>query len=198
MAWYDVDFACGHTGSIQLYGNDERRKNRIEYLEQFGICPTCYKKEQEAAREKKCAENNSMNDAGYLTVTFYLSEQYIDKPHSVQSVQIAAVKMQGSPKQISWAVDKKIELCKRIIEHNLISATDSMDELLKNAASFDPKLDTFQAIVDWTVDNLPLPVLKKALETESASKIIGTNLIAEYEKECWENYEKECRENAKK
>ena len=44
---YEVDFSCGHTGKVELYGKSEDRNKRIKYLEKYGICPECYKEQIE-------------------------------------------------------------------------------------------------------------------------------------------------------
>ena len=43
MAWYDITYACGHTGREQLYGKNEERERRLRYLEGC-MCPECEKK----------------------------------------------------------------------------------------------------------------------------------------------------------
>lgn len=44
MAWYDVNYSCGHSGKIQLIGPGRDRENRLAWLERDGLCPDCYKK----------------------------------------------------------------------------------------------------------------------------------------------------------
>lgn len=45
MAKYDIKYSCGHTGRIELYGKTCDREGKIEYLEKYGNCPDCYRKQ---------------------------------------------------------------------------------------------------------------------------------------------------------
>lgn len=42
MAKYTINYSCGHTGELQLYGKYKDRENKIEWLEREGLCPECY------------------------------------------------------------------------------------------------------------------------------------------------------------
>jgi len=51
MAWYEVNYSCGHSDRIQLYGKHTEREKRIKYLEGT-LCPDCYwKKIQEETKQ---------------------------------------------------------------------------------------------------------------------------------------------------
>lgn len=43
MAKYSVDFSCGHTAQVELFGPHKARYERIDWLEAKGLCPDCYK-----------------------------------------------------------------------------------------------------------------------------------------------------------
>lgn len=47
MAKYDIKYSCGHTGRIELFGKTCDRERKIEYLEKYGNCPDCYRKQVE-------------------------------------------------------------------------------------------------------------------------------------------------------
>ena len=56
MAKYEVNFSCGHTERIELFGKVSERERKIEYFEERGICSECYKEQKkieiEVAAEK--------------------------------------------------------------------------------------------------------------------------------------------------
>ncbi len=51
MGKYGVTYSCGHEDLIELFGPYEDRQRKIQWLEESGLCPACYraKKEAEAA-----------------------------------------------------------------------------------------------------------------------------------------------------
>jgi hypothetical protein len=60
MAKYTVNYSCGHSEVIQLYGKCSEREKRISWLEQR-ICPQCFKKEKE--EEKRIANEQAAKEA---------------------------------------------------------------------------------------------------------------------------------------
>lgn len=79
MAHYTVKFACGHTAEIQLFGKESERQRKIKYLGESGMCPSCYKKQQEEA--KKAAEAQAAAEAS----------------------EMGLPELTGSEKQVVWA-----------------------------------------------------------------------------------------------
>jgi len=47
-----ITFSCGHKGEVELFGKNEERQKKVEYLEKYGVCPHC-KEEQEKEKAKK-------------------------------------------------------------------------------------------------------------------------------------------------
>lgn len=43
MAKYDVKYKCGHEGTVELFGNQDERYRKIEWMEHNMLCPACYK-----------------------------------------------------------------------------------------------------------------------------------------------------------
>jgi hypothetical protein len=78
---YDVNFSCGHTETIELFGKNTERKRKIEYFEQYGMCSTCYKAQKEAEHK---AEMDAYKSAELPALT-------------------------GTPKQIAWAEKIRLE-----------------------------------------------------------------------------------------
>lgn len=58
MAKYDIKYSCGHTGRIELYGKTCVREGQIEYLEKYGNCPDCYRKQVEKDMNEFENKNN--------------------------------------------------------------------------------------------------------------------------------------------
>lgn len=51
MAKYKFTYSCGHDGEAQLYGPEKERQRKIQYWENFGLCPECFhKKKTEEAK----------------------------------------------------------------------------------------------------------------------------------------------------
>ncbi|WP_290455283.1 hypothetical protein [Faecalibaculum rodentium] len=67
MAWYEVKYACGHTGQVQLYGKTDSREWRLHQMEHED-CPECCKKAREEA-DRKAAEENAADGLPALTGT---------------------------------------------------------------------------------------------------------------------------------
>lgn len=88
MAKYNVDFACGHSGEVNLLGKTKERHRKIEWLEQNGECSACYAeqkaKERAIALEKSIAKNPDLPE------------------------------LQGTKKQINWAIVLRANLLDRL------------------------------------------------------------------------------------
>lgn len=84
MAKYNVTYSCGHSDTVQLYGPGRDRERKIEWMEESGLCPDCYKAKMQAQRDA------AHKEAGEKAAS-YLSTRP-DLPALV-----------GSEKQIAWA-----------------------------------------------------------------------------------------------
>lgn len=82
---YDVNYSCGHKGTVNLVGKYVEREKKIEWMQQ-GVCPDCYKAQQTAKRE---AEN---------------------KAAVVAAADAGLPALKGSEKQISWANSIRADL----------------------------------------------------------------------------------------
>ena len=49
---YSITYACGHEGTVDLWGKGSERERKINFFERCGLCPECYK----AQMQKKVAE----------------------------------------------------------------------------------------------------------------------------------------------
>jgi hypothetical protein len=77
MAKYDVTYSCGHTETVQLYGSNRERDQKIRWYEKSCLCSKCYAEKQAADRAAEL-ESAKILTAELPTLT-------------------------GSEKQISWA-----------------------------------------------------------------------------------------------
>ena len=94
MAKYDVRFSCGHVAMTCLYGKEVDRQRKIAWYKENGLCPECYRKQQE--EEKKAEAEKAAAEAA----SFGLPE------------------LVGSPKQIAWADKIRVGIVNTIADCN--------------------------------------------------------------------------------
>jgi hypothetical protein len=51
MAKYGVDYDCGHSGEVQLYGPGKERENKLEWLATT-LCPDCWQAKKDKERQE--------------------------------------------------------------------------------------------------------------------------------------------------
>lgn len=88
---YEIEYACGHTGTVQLFGKTADRERKVKWLE-TQICPTC----EHAEIEKRRAEEAAV--AKEKAEEFGLPE------------------LEGTPKQVSWALTIRDNIIKRELD----------------------------------------------------------------------------------
>lgn len=77
MAWYTINYVCGHADREQLYGKESERVSRIAWAERNKMCPACYQTEKDRLR---LAETKAATEAN-----------------------ASLVALKGSVAQIAWA-----------------------------------------------------------------------------------------------
>lgn len=40
---YNVTYSCGHTATVELFGKNADRENKLKWMSEKGLCPECYK-----------------------------------------------------------------------------------------------------------------------------------------------------------
>lgn len=66
MAKYTVNYSCGHSGEVSLFGRSADRDRKIEWYEAFGHCPECWadvrrqRREQAASDAERWAADNGL------------------------------------------------------------------------------------------------------------------------------------------
>jgi hypothetical protein len=116
MAWYTINYKCGHTDRKQLYGKESGRKSYIEWAEENADCPECYEKIKEAKR--KAAVEAEKGVCGEIRKT--LEQSGITLPE-----------LQGSEKQVSWAKD----ILSKLLDSNIGWAIKGLIERNPETAS---------------------------------------------------------------
>lgn len=51
MAQYTVNYSCGHSEVMELFGKEDERYRKIEYWEKCGICSACYREQKKIEAE---------------------------------------------------------------------------------------------------------------------------------------------------
>lgn len=112
---YEIQYACGHIATVQLFGKAYDRECKIKWLE-AQICPACEhaKKEKRRAEEAKAAEERAEE--------FGLPE------------------LKGTPKQVSWALTIRSKLLQREmgkLEHLKKSKRATAEDIEKQSQLLD-------------------------------------------------------------
>lgn len=88
MAWYEVEYFCGHEDRIQIYGKLSNRE-WIKKAEERKLCPDCWKAEKEREIEKENEEAARV------------------------AKEIGLPELLGTPKQIAWATTLRQKMIDR-------------------------------------------------------------------------------------
>ncbi len=88
---YEIKYACGHTGTVQLFGKTADRERKMKWLETQS-CPAC----EHAEIEKRRAE-----------------EAAVAKDNAEE---FGLPELEGTPKQVSWALTIRDNIIKRELD----------------------------------------------------------------------------------
>jgi hypothetical protein len=89
MAQYKVNYSCGHAGIVNLFGKCTEREQKIAWYEKQGLCPECYAREKEAARE-------ALRNAA-----------------KAQAQELKLPELEGTEKQVNWAIVIRAQMLSR-------------------------------------------------------------------------------------
>ena len=64
MAKHEITFSCGHTETKELYGKSADRERKISWMEKYGLCSECYKKQIQEEQKSRKTENGLPDLAG--------------------------------------------------------------------------------------------------------------------------------------
>lgn len=71
---YNVTFACGHDGRIDIVGPTKERDRKVAWYEQNRVCPACYAAEVERKKAEGC-DKVTMSYRDYKTQRFWLKTE---------------------------------------------------------------------------------------------------------------------------
>lgn len=135
---YDVEYSCGHSGEVELFGPGKERDRKLEWLATIP-CPACKREQQTTDRAARSAQSATANAADGLPA------------------------LEGSPKQIAWAetIRREALLYTRAIERinpdKLAAATDPETVAFgtEYAQAYDEALKRLraQSSAKWWIEN---------------------------------------------
>lgn len=134
MAKYDITYACGHEGTVNLVGKIKERERYIEWVEAHKLCPQCYAEK----RQKDHDEENR---------------------RAAEAEAMGLPALTGTPKQVAWATTIRqhvIDLTlQREQEHLRVLHQHLRDEVVdeaKKTGVYDDlaKLGNVNPILGWT------------------------------------------------
>lgn len=152
MAKYQVNFYCGHTETVQLFGKTAERERWIEWAEQNKLCRDCYEKQkgevrQEAARAaaEEAVENGLPSLVG--------SDKQIAWAETIRAEKLAEVDRLIAPLDSNMAkvaADPALleKANRKAVEDGFIDFADS-GECLKEAVNCVKEIDSAK----WWIDN---------------------------------------------
>lgn len=129
MAKYDVTYACGHSGVVDLVGPTKDRESRLEWYKESALCPDCWAKEK--AKEKAAEQ---------ATVDKLLAE-------------CEAPALTGSPKQMEWAAEIRYKFIlkflseRKTVEHYVATMGNYPDEIAARTKQLQDMSERFYSIV---------------------------------------------------
>lgn len=102
---YNVEYSCGHKGTVELFGPTKDRESKIEWYEHEALCPECYKKRmEEKKKEMGLVADVRLNAGGLLynapddediAIVFY-GDTY---PHKAEIQSLGAVWTDRYPRE---------------------------------------------------------------------------------------------------
>lgn len=128
MAKYQVNFTCGHTETVQLFGKHTERERWIEWAERNKVCPECYEKQKEETRQEAT------------------------KQAAAEAIENGLPSLTGSEKQIAWAERIRVEKISKIEES--LAQLDSNQKKIEEAGKLSEaeakvKADGFESLADF-------------------------------------------------
>jgi hypothetical protein len=91
MAWYDVDYSCGHSGRVNLIGPGKQREWKLE-CEAEKLCFECYQAKLQAERE------------------------VANKAAAEQAKEMELPELAGTEKQVAWANTLRQTMIQKVAE----------------------------------------------------------------------------------
>lgn len=109
MAKYDVVYACGHTGSVNLYGPGKDREWKLKSLA-TALCPECTEKERAQIGQEAAAKSTKDGHAAMIGSEKQLAWAY---PLRATAIKILA---ESIPEFKKANNAKGVDVCKALVE----------------------------------------------------------------------------------
>jgi hypothetical protein len=150
MAWYTINYVCGHSDREQLYGPTAGRESHVDWAERKKVCPACWTEEQDRLRAKALLEARESN-AGLPALL-------------------------GSVKQIQWAETIRATAQRNLAQ--VIGTAVNSQELAQKAADFAARVMRQTESRYWidhrmdyaTPQSTQAYVVRRLIETEAAAR----------------------------
>lgn len=137
MAWEIINYSCGHTDRVQMYGKMSDRENKKGWMERSGDCPECYKASLAQIAKKQSEEAGLVDLQG--------SEKQVAWANKIR---IDALKLtcNANPKAAIGEIARG--------NKDLFAGLDKADgeQILKSAESLVDSLKN-QVSAKWWIDN---------------------------------------------
>jgi hypothetical protein len=163
MAWYGINYRCGHKGKKQLYGKESERKRYIEWAEQNADCPECYAEIMEAKRKAQLEAEKAA---------------CVEVRKSLEDSGVSLPELQGSEKQIAWAKDILSKLLDGCIGWAIKTNIDKNPELTIKAKYWIDRRNRDE--IDWVRLGLPsqwnMQWTQQCPEVSWAARILGDKI----------------------
>ena len=138
MAFYPVEFSCGHTHDISFSGTDDERNSAIKYYKQFKKCFKCDKEER--------------------------NKNYNERVEKAVQENCLLISLEGSEKQIAWAEVVRADKIREIDElYSGKILSDKGQKLLDDTIKLLEREDDAVFWIDIR-DDLPKIILRMVAE----------------------------------
>lgn len=134
MAWYDVNYSCGHKGRLNLIGPGRDRESRIAWLEKEGLCPDCYTK----SLHDKASQKN-----------YEMKVSYRDYKNIYSSYNTKKDSYDSQDKSIIIYIPKDLSAFNLFLGKTFRDEFGSVNTKRKAANKGDDKNEYISAVTEW-------------------------------------------------
>lgn len=173
MAKYEIEYSCGHTDTIQLYGKTSERENYLEWAKDNKLCPECWEaarlKAREEASQQATQENTEFGLPALIGTEKQIpwaetirKEKTISLTAAVASYDDKAAKIAADPSLLQKYNEAYQKEGFDDFKHALCCARGAVDAIMGETSA--------HWWIDHRDDNLGQLVLNKAKEVAKAQK----------------------------
>ena len=141
---YEIEYACGHTGTVQLFGKTADRERKVKWLK-TQLCPACEKAEREKRYDAEAKEAKEKAD------------------------ELGLPELQGSEKQVKWALTIRETMIEKVMSH--VDANQPEQQAFVDWMCSQNNARFWIDSRDCTMRHLALTFREEAKEQEKEEKI---------------------------